>query len=52
MVGAAAEFAVGGELEADALLQRQRLADRPVLGGGQRGLVDLAAAEADTFIEQ
>jgi hypothetical protein len=44
VIGAAAEFAVGRELQPDALLQRQRLLDRGVLGGGERLAADFARA--------
>jgi len=41
VIGAAAEFAVGRELEPDALLQRQRLLDGRVFGSGERRAVEL-----------
>ena len=44
VVGAAAELAVGCELQPDALLQRQRLADRRILRLRQRLPVDLTGA--------
>ena len=52
VIGAAAEFAVGRELQADALLQRERILDGLVLGRGQRGLVDFAAGEFRALVEQ
>src|SRR6266436_9535792 len=52
VIGAAAEFAVGRELQPDALLQRQRLLDRGVLGGGERLAADFAASEPATLVEQ
>ena len=52
VIGAAAEFAVGRELQSDALLQRERVLDGLVFGRGQRGLVDFAAREFRAQIEQ
>ena len=52
VIGAAAEFAVGRELQPDALLQRQRLLDRGVLGGGERLAADFAASKPATLVKQ
>src|SRR5262249_27740617 len=43
VIGASAELAVSGQLEADALLQPDRLLDRRVLGGGERRIIDFAS---------
>jgi hypothetical protein len=45
VVGAAAEFAIGGEGQAHALLERERIFDGFVFRLGDRGGTDLAAAE-------
>src|SRR5262249_61241253 len=52
VIGAAAEFAVGRELQPDALLQRQRLLDRGVLGGGERRAAEFAAREPATLVQE
>ena len=52
VIGAAAEFAIGRELQPDTLLQRQRLLDRGVLGGSERLAADFAASEPATLVEQ
>jgi hypothetical protein len=52
VIGAAAEFAVGRELQPDTLLQRQHLLDRGVLGGGKRLAADFAASEPATLVKQ
>jgi len=45
VIGAAAEFAVGGELQPDTLLQHERVLDGLVFGLGERRLVDFATRE-------
>src|SRR5262249_1205701 len=52
VIGAAAEFAVGRELQPDTLLQRQHLLDRGVFGGGKRLAADFAASEPATLVKQ
>jgi hypothetical protein len=52
VVGAAAEFPVGREFEADTLLQRNRLLDGRILGRGERIGANLAASELAPLFEQ
>ena len=52
VIGAAAEFAVGRELQPDALLQRQRLLDRGVLGGRKRLAAEFAAREPAALVKE
>jgi hypothetical protein len=52
VIGAAAEFAVGDELEAELFLEPDRAANGRVFGGRQFGLIDLAAREAGALPHQ
>jgi hypothetical protein len=52
VVGAAAEFAVGDEFEAELLLERDSAANGSVFRRGQRRLIDLAAGEAGALGHQ
>ena len=52
MIGGAAEFAVGREPQAGALLQAHCVLDRAIFRRRQRRLVDLAAREAPPRFEQ
>jgi hypothetical protein len=52
VIGTAAEFAIGGELQPDTLLQRQRLLDRGVLGGREGLAAEFAASEPVTLVQE
>ena len=52
MIGAAAKFAVGRELQPDALLQRQRLLDRGGLGGRERLAAEFAARKRAALVKE
>src|SRR5215813_3849588 len=52
VIGAAAEFAVSDEFEAEPLLQADRLDYRLVFSGGECDLIDLAFGKAGTFAHQ
>jgi len=52
VIGAAAEFAVGDEFEAELFLQRDGAADSSVFGCCELRLIDLAAREASACRHQ
>src|SRR5215470_5878042 len=52
VIGAAAEFAIGGQPEADTLLERENVLDRAVFGGGQLLGTELATHKTRTGLEQ
>src|SRR5262249_32175474 len=52
VIGAAAEFAVSDEFEAEPLLQADRLDNRFVFGDRERGLIDFAFGKAGTLAHQ
>src|SRR5205823_6360359 len=52
VVGRAAEFTVGRELQADALLQPHGVFDGAIFGCGERDLIDLARCKAAPCFEQ